>query len=110
MLTNVSANCTAFLRWALLSFSLCAFAKAQDDLTAAKFSDHAPPSAGPANTLANPDPSWHADFTLYLWFPGAHGTLGANDRNVDFRRAPVDAGHNAAGPLWVSARTRNLQL
>jgi hypothetical protein len=53
----------------------------------------APP---PANTVVNPDDAWHIGLTLYLWFAGAHGTMGTSRREVDF--------HASAGDLLSNAR------
>jgi hypothetical protein len=33
---------------------------------------------------------WHFSVSPYLWFPGVHGTLGANDRSANFRASATD--------------------
>jgi hypothetical protein len=43
----------------------------------------APPAAGPDN-------QWHLSISPYLWFPGVHGALGANDRAVGIHVSAAD--------------------
>jgi hypothetical protein len=50
------------------------------------------PAAPGANqtSTATGDSQWHFSVTPYLWFPGAHGDIGAFDRNVGFRASAID--------------------
>lgn len=78
-----------FVRVALLSFFVCALATAQQQPGADASNQ---PAAGTpaANTAADSDPAWHTNLTLYLWFPGTHGTVGANGYDVGFRASATD--------------------
>jgi hypothetical protein len=38
----------------------------------------------------DPNSHWHFVLAPYLWFPGAHGDLGALGRNVGFKASPTD--------------------
>ncbi len=38
----------------------------------------------------NNDDVWHFDLSPYLWFAGAHGTVGAQGRNVSIHASPGD--------------------
>ncbi|MFL6450572.1 MAG: hypothetical protein ACJ746_23260 [Bryobacteraceae bacterium] len=66
--------------------------QAQDQPAAAATPSQAPafPSRATSGASRDPDAIWHASAFFYLWFPGAHGTLGTPDRNADFRASPGD--------------------
>jgi hypothetical protein len=50
-----------------------------------------PPTSGAGQTsTAAADSQWHFSVTPYLWFPGAHGEVGALDRNIGFRASAID--------------------
>lgn len=63
---------------------------AQEQPELANFTDQEPAAASQGNSVPDPSDAWHAALTMYLWFPGVHGTLGNGVRNVDFRASPGD--------------------
>src|SRR5690348_12527456 len=61
----------------------------------------APAITDDANSPDSPPPSpqkaapakndlWRLSVTPYLWFPGVHGTIGALDRDANFRASAID--------------------
>jgi hypothetical protein len=49
---------------------------------------------------------WRFSVTPYLWFPGVHGTLGALDRNVNFRASAIDLLSHFRFGLMAAAEAR----
>lgn len=53
-----------------------------------------PPVADPQSSSsrkpANPDDGWHLALSPYIWFAGAHGTVGALGRDVSLHASPGD--------------------
>jgi hypothetical protein len=47
-------------------------------------------TSGKTSSQVNKDGSWHFDLTLYLWFAGAHGTVGALGRSASMHVSPGD--------------------
>jgi hypothetical protein len=45
--------------------------------------------AAPQPATDQPD-QWHVSVSPYLWFPGVHGTVGTNDREVGFHASAID--------------------
>src|SRR3954449_417060 len=74
----------------IMTLFLSALANAEEQPRAVEATEQAPAGAAPPSAVPNPDPSWQVGFTLYLWFPGMHGTSGARGRNVDFRASAGD--------------------
>ena len=60
----------------------------------------------------DPNSHWHFVLAPYLWFPGAHGDLGALGRNVGFKASPTDLlSHFRFGLMGaVEARYQRLLL
>ncbi|MFL6351387.1 MAG: hypothetical protein ACJ74Z_06005 [Bryobacteraceae bacterium] len=83
-------------RWPLLSvggllgLGLCTLANAQDQPGAMYSSSQASADPAPTNGAADPDSGSHIGFTLYLWFPGTNGTMGAGGHDVHFRASAGD--------------------
>jgi len=50
----------------------------------------ASPATGKTSESANEDAGWHFDLSPYLWFAGAHGTVGALGRSVSIHASPGD--------------------
>jgi opacity protein-like surface antigen len=51
------------------------------------------PQGGTGETTPVPpasDNQWHIDVSPYLWFPGVHGTIGAQGHNLDYSASPGD--------------------
>ena len=47
-------------------------------------------TAGTSSSKKPPPPVWHFELAPYLWFAGAHGTVGALGRNVSVHASPGD--------------------
>jgi hypothetical protein len=47
-------------------------------------------SSHKASSQANEDGGWHFELSPYLWFAGAHGTVGALGHNVSMHASPGD--------------------
>ncbi len=73
-----------------MTLFLSTLANAKEQPGAVDAMEQAPASAGPATAVPDSDSSWHTAFTMYLWFPGVHGTSGAGSRSVDFRASAGD--------------------
>jgi len=57
------------------------------------------------------DDEWHVAVSPYLWFPGAHGTIGALDRDADFKASAIDLLSNFRfGLMGTVEATRNRLL
>jgi hypothetical protein len=50
----------------------------------------ATPGSASGNTPALNDDGWHLDLSPYLWFAGAHGTVGALGRDFSVHASPGD--------------------
>jgi hypothetical protein len=74
---------------ATLSVLFCGRASAQERHSAADVQTDTPGSSGQISTHAN-DAGWHLDLSPYLWFAGAHGTVGARGRDVSVHATPGD--------------------
>jgi hypothetical protein len=47
-------------------------------------------ASGQTSSPSNNDDGWHVDLAPYLWFAGAHGTVGTRGRNAKFHATPGD--------------------
>ncbi len=67
------------------------------------------PSSAPGKTLdpADPDGAWHFDFSPYLWFAGAHGTVGALGRNASVHVSTGDLLSHADIGVMGAAEVRH---
>ncbi|HEX4772369.1 MAG TPA: hypothetical protein VH351_16145 [Bryobacteraceae bacterium] len=69
----------------------CTVAQAAEEPAAGGAPEQAGPASAPGNAVADPSDPWHVGFTMYLWFPGVHGTTGAvNGPDIDFRASAGD--------------------
>ena len=48
------------------------------------------PASGKTSDAADEDSGWHLNLSPYLWFAGAHGTVGALGRSVSIHASPGD--------------------
>jgi hypothetical protein len=72
-----------------------------------------PPSAVPGKTSApaNQDTGWHFDLSPYLWFAGAHGTVGTLGRDIGIHATPGDLlSHFDIGLMGAGEVRRNRLL
>jgi hypothetical protein len=76
----------------LLTSASCPAAHAEDQSVTVNTPEQASAgrSTGTPAISPRPDDRWHIGLLVYLWFPGAHGTLGTSDRNAEFRASPGD--------------------
>src|ERR1039457_2801605 len=115
MNTLGKACCTVILGIALSSL-LCMSAVAQGpaDLTTATPSTTADASATAPDPVPNPAPQyptgagggdWRVGISIYGWFPGLHGTVGALDHNASIHVPFSDVFHTLKGiiPIAVEA-------
>jgi hypothetical protein len=80
--------------------------------TAADPSPSGDPQASHPPQVARPakhDP-WRFSVTPYLWFPGVHGTMGALDRDVNFRASAIDLLSHFRFGLMAAAEARRNRL
>jgi hypothetical protein len=74
----------------LLMLCFSNLAHAEDQLAAADSPEQGS-VGGPSGTpVAAPGNSWHLDLTLYLWLAGAHGTIGIEDRDANYRASAIN--------------------
>lgn len=76
---------------AALSFLLCRPMNAQEQHAAVDLQTQtsSAPSGG-SSAPASDDEGWHLALSPYLWFAGAHGTVGAAGRDISFHASPWD--------------------
>jgi hypothetical protein len=71
----------------------------------------AAPQAGAVQGATGGDDQWHLSVSPYLWLPGAHGTLGAFNREAGFKVSPSDLlSHFRLGVLGAVEVRRNRLL
>ena len=65
-------------------------------------------SSSPASTPASTtdDSGWHFELSPYLWFAGAHGTVGALDRDASVRASPSTLLSHADFGIFGTAEAR----
>ena len=69
------------------------------------------PSATPAPpTPAAADDGWHFVLSPYLWFPGVHGTVGANGHSASLHASAADLLSNFRFGLMATAELRRKRL
>lgn len=75
----------------ILALSFCQFGIAQNDSPGTATLVDVPNSApGQAASTPNGDSNLHFELSPYLWFAGAHGTVGALGRDVSIHASPGD--------------------
>lgn len=101
----------------LATFSLailfCEATNAQEQFSIAIPPSELPSAAAPeASGPAFQDTGWHLDLSPYLWFAGAHGTVGGPGRDVSIHASPGDLlSHFDIGLMGAAqARRRRLLL
>jgi hypothetical protein len=67
-------------------------------------------SSGQTSAPANEDAGWHLDLSPYLWFAGAHGTVGALGRDASIHASPGDLLSHFNIGLMGSAEVRHKRL
>jgi hypothetical protein len=66
------------------------------------------PQGGAPQISTDSDDQWHLSVSPYLWLAGAHGTVGAFEKNVSFRASPSDLlSHAKFGLLGAVEARRN---
>jgi hypothetical protein len=75
---------------AALSLLLCGAAAAQDEALAVDAQTQTSTTSGKTPAPANEDAGWHFALSPYLWFAGAHGTVGALGHNLSIHATPGD--------------------
>lgn len=96
---------------ATLSLALvsCRAINAQEQLSTAVETPDAEPGSAPVPS--NQDTGWHFDLTPYLWFAGAHGTVGALGHDVSTHASPGDLlSHFDIGLMGAGEIRRNRLL
>jgi hypothetical protein len=83
-----SSRCL-LLAAATMTLLLCAQARAQGAASATDTQTHGTTSP-PAPAPAAEDGGWHFALSPYLWFAGAHGTVGALGHNLSLHASPGD--------------------
>jgi len=68
------------------------------------------PASGKTSDAAGEDASWHLDLSPYLWFAGAHGTVGALGRSVSIHATPGDLLSHFDIGLMGAAEARHKRL
>lgn len=90
---------------ATLSLLFCGCARAQEKHSVADVHTDTTGSSGQTSTPAI-DAGWHLDLSPYLWFAGAHGTVGARGRDVSVHATPGDLLSHLDIGLMGSAEAR----
>jgi hypothetical protein len=84
----------SIVRWLIVSLTLsllfCQWVKAQEPSVTDKNTQAASSASGQTSTSASADSDWHFNLSPYLWFAGAHGTVGALGRDVSIHASPGD--------------------
>lgn len=70
------------------------------------------PRASGSPQIARParNDQWSVSVTPYLWFPGVHGTIGALDRDVNFRASAIDLLSHFRFGLMAAAEARRNRI
>jgi len=66
--------------------------------------------SGNVNNPTNQDAGWHFEVSPYLWFAGAHGTVGVYGRNVSMHATPGDLLSHLDIGLMGAAEARHKHL
>jgi hypothetical protein len=74
----------------ILSCLLCGPGNAQEPQPSASDTQTQAPSSSSGKAAAAEDNGWHFSLSPYLWFAGAHGTVGARGRNASIHASPGD--------------------
>lgn len=92
---------------ATLSLLYCWPMTAQENPSTVVTQTETPSSAsGKTSSPLNNDDGWHFDLSPYIWFAGAHGTVGARGRNVSIHASPGDLLSHADIGLMGAAEVR----
>jgi hypothetical protein len=69
---------------------LCRSTVAQSEAPATAQTQTRSSASGRPSDSASSDSDWHVDLSPYLWFAGAHGSVGAAGRTVSMHASPGD--------------------
>ena len=97
--------CFAVFAAIILSLLFCMPVVAQGpaDLTAQNQATTAPlPDAPQKAASADPDDSWRFAVSIYGWFPGIHGTVGALGHNAGIHESFSDVFHYLKGVIPIA--------
>jgi hypothetical protein len=87
----MNAAARMLLATSMLCLLCCERVSAQADSSSVDFQLHMPSSdSGQSSAPVDQDIGWHLDLSPYLWFAGAHGTVGASGRDVSMHATPGD--------------------
>jgi hypothetical protein len=75
---------------ATLSLMFCRPASAQEPQPSATDTQTQTPASTSGKAAAAEDDGWHFSLSPYLWFAGAHGTVGARGHNLSIHASPGD--------------------
>lgn len=73
-----------------LALLFCKPAHAQEDSIPNVLTESPTPASGDTTAQPDQDAGWHVDLSPYLWFAGAHGTVGALGRDLSLHATPGD--------------------
>lgn len=90
----------------LLSCLLCRPARAQEPRPSARDTQTQTSASTSGKTAAAEDSGWHFSLSPYLWFAGAHGTVGARGHNLSIHASPGDLLSHADIGLMGAAEAR----
>jgi hypothetical protein len=91
---------------AMLSSLFCLAANAQEQQLSVSETQTQTPSSSSAKAAAADDNGWHFALSPYLWFAGAHGTVGAFGHNASFHASNTDLLSHADFGLMGAAEAR----
>lgn len=78
----------------LVTVTLCLLysrgASAQEQIAVTDSQTQATGASGKTTAAANEDGGWHFALSPYIWFAGAHGTVGALGHNLSIHASPGD--------------------
>jgi len=102
----------SFVRRSIVSVTLsllsCQLLKAQEPSVADKNTQSASSASGQTSSSASAGSDWHFNLSPYLWFAGAHGTVGALGRDVSIHASPGDLlSHFDIGLMGAAEFRRN---
>jgi hypothetical protein len=105
---NLSRGFLVVIATASLALLFCRPVSAQEQLSALADAQMSSSSPRQTSNLATDDAGWHLAVTPYLWFAGAHGTVGAVGRNASVHASPGDLlSHFNFGLMGAAEARRN---
>jgi len=86
---NSSRRLLAVTATAVLSLILCGPLSGEEPTVLAE-SENSGTASGKPSAPATEDGGWHLSLSPYIWFAGAHGTVGALGHDLSFHASPSD--------------------